>query len=728
MHNIKIYCVLFLLVMSLDLEAATDNKPQNIIEMSLGNNDGLPNDSYWQQKLDYKIIAKLEPKNKYLTASAEVTYYNNSPTDLLILWFELPQQRFKEEKQKTSESNDIATKYLQVTDKYGTPLKVVWRGTFFSIEPTQPIKARSEFVFHFSWDLTLINRSDALQPRSGFETFDEDKFLFGVAQWFPRAVAYSAARGWSLTPFLGKGEFSLELADYDVEINLPSNYLVLATGQLKNPDTALSKKQYKQWLTLTDTPVFISSSVEESKGKLKNENKKWHFEAYNVRDFSFAAGNNLIWQSQKIKVLDKSIRLNVSYPDNGRWLWHQYALPATRHSVNYLTELLGVFPFKTLNVVNITGISMEYPGIKFVGFRGPNVEVNKEEIKYTRTEKYDVIGGIIHEVAHSYFPMTVNTDERLEGFFDEGLTSYLSYLVEQAWNPNFQSFYGKPYRVFEANHKVDYSAPYQLADKVSNKLDSHYHVPAVAFNVLNKLVLEKHNFNEILANFIKQWRSKRAYFKDFENFVSAQSNENLQWFWHYWFETNKRVDLSIDNVELISASESIEFPTHQTQHKHKPQENIAAINYAIVKNTAVSDPSQAKLLGNSFEGLNLSKQDQYTHFSDDVELAAFHWEMCAYSQMNNSHQILSSGVKFTVNNIGGIPSPIELKVILNNGESLNKKWPVEYWLINIDSVKSKKSLQLEWLFEKNVKIKCVVVDPRRMTGDTQRENNYYAVP
>src|SRR5690606_18908781 len=107
----------------------------------------------------------------------------------------------------------------------------------------------------------------------------------------------------------------------------------------------------------------------------------------------------------------------------------------------------------------------------------------------SRTEKHDVLGGIMHEVAHSYFPMLVNTDERQEGFFDEGMVSFLAYLLEQSWSTNFQSFYGDPSEVGAVMQKASYAAPVRRADHFSAKLDSHYHVPAVAWVILRQHII-----------------------------------------------------------------------------------------------------------------------------------------------------------------------------------------------------------------------------------------------
>ncbi|MBU1311537.1 MAG: hypothetical protein KKE30_18600, partial [Gammaproteobacteria bacterium] len=213
-----------------------------------------------------------------------------------------------------------------------------------------------------------------------------------------------------------------------------------------------------------------------------------------------------------------------------------------------LAQYFGDFPFTAMNVVNIAGIGMEYPGITFVGFRGPNAAINGPAPAYSRTEKHDVLGGIMHEVAHSYFPMLVNTDERQEGFFDEGMVSFLSYLLEQRWSTDFQSFYGDPGEVGVVMHKSSYAAPVRRADHFSAKLDSHYHVPAVAWVILRQHLIGPELFDATLSDFVHHWRGKRAQFADIIRFFHAKTGLDLHWFWRGWFYSNKHVDLALAGI------------------------------------------------------------------------------------------------------------------------------------------------------------------------------------
>ncbi|MBZ9611599.1 M1 family metallopeptidase [Rheinheimera maricola] len=505
---------------------------------------GVPSQQYWQQQVDYRISAELNPDSAMLNASADITYKNNSPQPLGQLWFELPLNRFLPDSISTAlhgEGSGSAGITQISFSAAAQPLPLLRQDTFYRVSLPQPLAPGQSISLALQWQLQLPERTDPRRPRAGVERFGDGSKLFGVALWFPRAVAFTA-NGWALSPFIKDAEFATELGDYQLNLSLPADYLVLASGELQNAKQVLTKAQYQAWQRQG------SAQLLQVKPDAAAGSKTWQFSAVGVRDVAFAAGNSLIWHTEQLQLNGSWHRLNVAYPDNGRWLWHKYALASTRHSVQQLAQYFGEFPFNAMNVVNIAGIGMEYPGITFVGFRGPDAPVNGPAPAYSRTEKHDVLGGIMHEVAHSYFPMLVNTDERQEGFFDEGMVSFLSYLLEQSWSTDFQSFYGDPAGVGAVMANSDYAAPVRRADHFSAKLDSHYHVPAVAWVILRQHIVGPELFDATLRDFVSQWRGKRAQFADLIRFFHAQTGQDLHWFWRGWFYSANHVDMALSSI------------------------------------------------------------------------------------------------------------------------------------------------------------------------------------
>ena len=506
---------------------------------------GVPSAQYWQQQVNYRIQAELLPDTATLSASADIEYHNNSPQPLTELWFELPLNRFLPDSISTALHGEGlgsagVTQIAFFVKKQ--PLPLLRQDTFYRVSLPKPLASGASTRLTVSWQLQLPERTDPRRPRAGVERFSDGSKLFGVALWFPRAVAFTDS-GWALSPFIKDAEFASELGDYQFDIRVPDDYVVFASGELQNAAEVLSKTQYQAWQQQGSSQTLQKQPGSDS-GK-----KSWRFQAQNVRDIAFAAGNKLIWHTEQLKLNGRWHRLNVAYPDNGRWLWHKYALASTRHSVQQLAKYFGDFPFSVMNVINIAGIGMEYPGITFVGFRGPDAPVSGPAPAYSRTEKHDVLGGIMHEVAHSYFPMLVNTDERQEGFFDEGMVSFLSYLLEQDWSQDFQSFYGDPAEVGAVMTQPGYVAPIHRADHFSSKLDSHYHVPAVAWVILRQHIVGPGLFDETLREFVRNWRGKRAQFADIIRFFHAKTGQDLHWFWRGWFYSNKHVDIALAGID-----------------------------------------------------------------------------------------------------------------------------------------------------------------------------------
>lgn len=513
---------------------------------------GVPSAQYWQQQVNYRIQAELLPDTATLNASADIQYQNNSPQPLTELWFELPLNRFLPDSISTAlHGEGLASAGVTQIAFFAAkkPLPLLRQDTFYRVSLPKPLAAGASIKLNVSWQLQLPERTDPRRPRAGVERFSDGSKLFGVALWFPRAVAFTDS-GWALSPFIKDAEFATELGDYQLNITVPDGYLVLASGELQNARQVLSTTQYQAWQQQDSAQLVLpESAVDAGNSNVGSGKKSWQFSANKVRDVAFAAGNKLIWQTQQLKLNGRWHRLNVAYPDNGRWLWHKYALASTRHSVQQLAQYFDDFPFTVMNVVNIAGIGMEYPGITFVGFRGPNAAINGPAPAYSRTEKHDVLGGIMHEVAHSYFPMLVNTDERQEGFFDEGMVSFLSYLLEQSWSTDFQSFYGDPSEVGVVMHKSSYAAPVRRADHFSAKLDSHYHVPAVAWVILRQHLIGTELFDATLRDFVRHWRGKRAQFADIIRFFHTKTGLDLHWFWRGWFYSNDHVDLAIAGID-----------------------------------------------------------------------------------------------------------------------------------------------------------------------------------
>ncbi|MFN9634852.1 MAG: aminopeptidase, partial [Erythrobacteraceae bacterium] len=309
------------------------------------NASGAPGHEYWQQKVDYKITATLDETRRRLTARAAIRYTNNSPDALPWLWLQLDQNIFKRDsmaeltdafggpgrrgpkvslgsaseptklsmdelrRQQAMADNDYGYDIREVTLMDGAALPHTIVGTLMRVDLPAPLASGETAEFAIEWAFNIVEE-DAVNARSGYEHFPDDprkggNDIFLLAQWFPRMVVYSDYEGWHNKEFLGRGEFTLEFGDYEVDLTVPADHIVAATGTIQNPDAVLTAAQRQRLATAKNAaePMFIVTPQEAAAAESGNPRgtKTWNFSATNVRDFAWASSRKFIWDAQGVK-------------------------------------------------------------------------------------------------------------------------------------------------------------------------------------------------------------------------------------------------------------------------------------------------------------------------------------------------------------------------------------------------------------------------------------------
>ncbi|MGO4479954.1 M1 family metallopeptidase, partial [Massilia sp. 2TAF26] len=529
---------------------------------------GAPGHAYWQQRADYKIRARLDETNHAITGSETVTYHNNSPDTLNYLWLQLDQNLFKPNSgarttatvmsreawaKATPETGvkfdgmrtmlesrlfDGGFNITAVKDAGGAPLRYVINGTMMRIDLPQAMKPGSKLAFAVEWNYK-INDQKVVHGRSGYETFDDKNDLFAIAQWFPRMAAYYDAHGWQHKQFLGAGEFTLEFGDYDVELTVPADHIVAATGELQNPDAVLTpaqRERLKQARTAKQPVLIVTQAEAEAKEKTRAEGSRtWRFKAKNVRDFAFASSRKFIWDAQGFKKEGTDALAMSYYPKEGNPLWGKYSTHAVVHTLDQYSKYSFDYPYPVAISVNFdVGGGMEYPMISFNAPR-PTKDKKTGEITYSKNAKYGLIGVVIHEVGHNYFPMVVNSDERQWTWMDEGLNSFLEFLAEEAWEEKFPVQWGEA-RLIAGYMKSQNQVPIMTnSESLVQFLNNAYAKPATALNVLRETVLGRELFDFAFREYARRWKFKRPTPADFFRTMEDASGTDLDWFWRGWF-------------------------------------------------------------------------------------------------------------------------------------------------------------------------------------------------
>jgi hypothetical protein len=674
---------------------------------------GAPGHEYWQQRADYRIRASLDEAKRAIQGSETVTYHNNSPDTLNYLWVQLDQNMFRAD----SDNRNIASypsreawrtsatpggqggaqpglqyeaarflvesrkfdggfKVASVTGTDGKPLRYVINKTMMRIDLEQPLKPGSQVSFNMAWSFN-VPETNVLGRRMGFERFDkQDKNdLFEIAQFYPRMAAYYDMHGWQNKQYLGDGEFTLEFGDYDVEVTVPSDHIVAATGELQNAGEVLSpaQRQRLEQARTAKQPVVIASQADaeaREKGRATTS-KTWHFRATNVRDFAFATSRKFIWDAQGFKKGSTDVLAMSYYPKEGNPLWEKYSTQAIIHTIDQYNKYSFDYPYPVAISVNGPVGGMEYPMISFNGGR-PTKDKKTGELTYSRSTKYGLISVIIHEVGHNYFPMIVNSDERQWTWMDEGINSFMEFLAETAWEDNY------PARRGEARNIVDYmksrnQQPIMTnSESITNRGSNAYAKPATALNVLRETVLGRELFDFAFKEYAQRWKFKRPTPADFFRTMEDASGTDLDWFWRGWFYTTDAVDVSVDGISeytVGSKDPDVEKAWKRARHDAEPVSITDQRNKGTLPRRLDAHP-ELKDFYNEHDEFTVTNKDRnkYNEAIDGLE----DWEKALLKE--GKHLYL---VDFS--NLGGLVTPLVLEITLASGKKYVERVPAEVW-------------------------------------------------
>lgn len=720
---------------------------------------GEPGHQYWQQKVDYEIKAALDENNRRITASQTVRYQNNSPDTLKYLWLQLDQNKFRRDsmaerttafagigrrgpatraanggtpaklsfselrRQQFMEDHDLGYVISNVADGRGNALKFVIVGTNMRIDLASPLAPGQSTEFSLDFVFNMVDEN-TVSARGGYEHFPDDareggNDIFLLAQWFPRLHAYTDYEAWTNKEFLGRGEFTLEFGNYEVEMTVPADHIVSSTGELQNASQVLTREQRNrlQEARTAERPVFIVTAEEalENEREGTDEVKTWRFAAENVRDFAWASSRKFMWDAKGYNQggdVQPFVMAMSFYPKEGGDLWKKYSTEAVVHTMEVYSRFSFDYPYPVSQSVNGPVGGMEYP---MITFNGPRTTLNDDGSRtYSQAEKRFLIGVVIHEVGHNYFPMIVNSDERQWTWMDEGLNSYLDGVAGREWDPDIP--WGVEPRDIVGYMKSARQVPIMTqSDSVWRLGPNAYTKPAAALNILRETILGRELFDFAFKEYATRWRFKRPTPSDFFRTMEEASGVDLDWFWRGWFYTTDHVDISLDHVyklRLDTEDPDIDYPRLRQEEADKPVSLFVERNKAegrqlwIELNPDVSDFYDEN---DRFTVTN-KERNAYQSFLSGLK----DWE----------REVLERAVREDKNyyvldfsNKGGLVMPIILQMTFADGSTEDMHIPAEVWRRTPDAVKK--------LIVTDKELTQVVVDPYWETADVDIENNFY---
>ena len=691
---------------------------------------GAPGADYWQQQVDYKMKIRLDDDIQKIYGEETITYHNNSPDVLYYLWIQLDQNIYskdnntaKIEQMKISDqmqTNDLIDLYPwfdggfkldKVADAAGKDLPYIVNQTMMRIDLPKPIQPGQSYAFQINWNYNINDRM-RLGGRSGYEYFDTDKnYLYTIAQYFPRLVAYMDYSGWQHKQFLGSGEFTLDFGNYEVALTVPSDHIVAASGVLQNPKDVLTAEQlsrYNKAKTSTE-PVIICTqdeAIAREKGHEKAM-KTWVFKAENVRDFAFATSRKFIWDAQSVDLNGKKPMAMSFYPKEGNPLWEQYSTRIVAHTLKSYSAHTIDYPYPVAISVHAKWIGMEYPMICFNGGR-PEADGT-----YSEGTKTGMLSVIIHEVGHNFFPMIINSDERQWTWMDEGLNTFCEYLAEKEWDREF------PIRRGPARNIVDYmkgdktkmSPIMTNSESIYQFGNNAYGKPATGLNIMRETIMGRELFDYAFKEYCRRWAFRHPTPEDFFRTMEDASAIDLDWFWRGWFYTTEHCDMNLKSVR--------EF----TINGHDPK-----VEKALLKAKADAQPADISLTRDKKEGI-VPIVDQYPvtrdKYNDDNPYAVTPEDEKKYEEYKKNltpeeQKLLSETNYFyelTVENIGGLLMPVIFEFTFEDGTKQIERIPAEIWKMS-ESTASK-------VFRFGKKVTNIALDPLLETADVELNNNFW---
>jgi hypothetical protein len=672
---------------------------------------GAPGYNYTQQQVDYVMDIKLDEDNNRIYGEEDITYHNNSKDYLPYLWIQLDQNtRAKDAKTPLANGSGPAPLYtpsgfveefmseefdggfkiesVKMADGSAAKYKVNW--TMMRIDLDKPLAPGAKVSFSIKWWYNINNYVEQ-GGRSGYEAFEDGNNNYIIAQFFPRLCVYDNVEGWQNMQFWGRSEFALEFGNYTVNLTVPADHVVDATGKLQNAKKVLSKEQqnrYKKAMNSFDNPVMIVNQAEAEiaeKGR-STKMKTWSFYGENVRDFAFASSRKYIWDAMAVNINGKTVMAQSLYPKEGNPLWEEHSTRVVANTLKVYSKYTFDYPYHKAVSVHAKQQGMEYPMICF-NYGRPNPDGT-----YSDRVKNGMIGVITHEVGHNFFPMIVNSDERQWTWMDEGINSFVEILAELEYDPNFDTGNLPKDIVRYMGGDQSFLSPIMSnGNNVYQFGPNAYTKPAAGLYLLRQTIMGPELFDDAFRTYSQRWMFKHPTPADFFRSMEDASAVDLDWFFRGWFYTTDYTDIAIKGVDKYLVTD---------QATEEVKELAAQYNVSIAD------------LG---PRLYLTKDGGEANAMDVPVLST-------YMEENPSAEasVPNYFYEITFEKPGGLVMPIIVEYTYADGSTKREMYPAEIWRMNDKEVSK--------LISSDKEIVGILLDPDLETADVDTSNNAWPKP
>lgn len=510
------------------------------------------NDSYWQQEVSYQISVSLNESQKLLNGHQILYYHNNSPDTLRKIYFHLYQNAFRKgsypDQRMRSEGNyrlanlkpeeEGYCRVFYIKGEKGVELPTYVDNTIMAVDLKQPLLPGKTVRLEMDFTTKIGKAAYRIKARNG---------QFVVTQWYPKVCVYDRHGGWHLDQHFGH-EFYGEFGTFRVEITLPADFIVGATGILLNREEVLPDSLMKR----LDIRNFKNKPVGEKATTIihtgAGETKTWKYLAENVHDFAWTADRTFRigtahWEDVTVYALARESKAA---------LWQDAAEVGAR-TIRVYSEKIGRYPYPQMTIADVDQ-GMEYPMIVMCGGKSPTYN-----------------GLFYHEIGHNWFYGVIGSNETAYPLLDEGFTVFLTNLAEESledvvtfqknrignrypqrfWplDPDFWAGTQRRYILFARTgfeQKV-LTHSNRHPDRLSYR-NSAYNKPASSLRALQG-VLGDSIFFRVMRTYFRRWKFRHPYPEDFQRVAEEVSKRNLDWFFDQWWNRTGTCDYALTSLK-----------------------------------------------------------------------------------------------------------------------------------------------------------------------------------
>jgi hypothetical protein len=587
------------------------------------------------------------------------------------------------------------------------------------IDLPQPLKPGQQYIFKVEWNYNIADRM-RFGGRGGYEFFPEDgNDIFTMAQWYPRLCVYSDNQGWQNHQFAGTGEFTLTFGNFKVAITVPADHVVMATGECQNYQQVLSAAQLARWQkaqTAKDVVeiVTLNEAIAAEKKKASTT-KTWIFKANMVRDFAWTGSRKFVWDAMPTTVEGKKVMCMSGYGKEAYNLYRRYSTKVVAHTIKTYSQFTIPYPYPVAQSIEAAN-GMEYPMICF------NYGRCEKDGTYSEGTKNGMIGVVVHEVGHNFFPMIINSDERQWSWMDEGLNSFMDYISKELWDNKFPNSRGAAYKI------VDYmKLPKDQLEPIMTNSENiiqfgpnAYSKPATGLNILRETIMGRELFDFSFKEYARRWAFKHPTPADLFRTMEDASAEDLDWFWRGWFYGTEACDIALDTVKVSKLT--LDGGNNASRPARMAKAAAPDLN-AFEDITKVRNREDKSIVFTT--DADTSLRDFYWRYDRGlakIDTAAVEIPAVAFTDTFTNEQKTALAAnktmyELTFKNKGGLVMPVIVEWTYADGTKEVDRIPVQIWRKNEDKATK--------VFIKDKEVVSIKLDPMRETADIDTKNNVW---